>query len=187
MITWWNSLPLEEQFFLGAALLASGVLVVQLLMNLIGAGHIDDVPDIGDAGHGSGLGVFSVRSIAAFFAGLGWVGLIFLRNGAGMPIAMSVGALSGVLLMGGSIYMMRTMVGLQDSGTLNYANAVGSIGTIYVTVPPARAAGGQVEVVLQGRVVFADARTDSTSALKPGDKVRIVDRFGETTFLVEPA
>ncbi|MBE2214008.1 MAG: NfeD family protein [Opitutaceae bacterium] len=187
MIAWWNALPLEEQLYLGSALLASGVLVVQLLMNLIGAGHIDDIPDIGDGMHGSGLGVFSVRSIAAFFAGFGWVGLIFRQNGASMPIAASIGALSGVLLMGGTIYLMRSMIGLQDSGTLNYANAVGSIGTVYVTIPPGRAAGGQVEVTLQGRVVFADARTNATTALKPGDKVRIVDRLGETTFVVEPA
>jgi len=187
MITWWNSLPLEEQLFLGAALLASGVLVVQLLMNLVGAGHIDDMPDVGDGGHGSGLGVFSVRSIAAFFAGFGWVGLIFSQNGAALPIAASVGSLTGVLLMAGTIYVMRSMVGLQDSGTLNYGNAVGSIGTVYVTIPPARAPGGQVEVALQGRVIFADARTDATGPLKPGDKVRIVDRFGDTTFLVEPA
>jgi hypothetical protein len=187
MMTWWNSLSLEEQLYLGAALLSSGVLVVQLLMNLIGAGHIDDVPDIGDGMHGSGLGVFSVRSIAAFFAGFGWVGLIFRQSGSSMPIAASIGTMSGVLLMGGTIYLMRSMVGLQDSGTLHYANAVGSIGTVYVTIPSGRAPGGQIELTLQGRVIFADARTNADSALKPGDKVRIVDRLGETTYIVEAA
>jgi hypothetical protein len=187
MTVWWNSLSLEEQIYLGAALMASGVLVVQLLINLIGAGHIDDLPEIGDGTHGSGLGVFSVRSIAAFFAGFGWVGLIFRQHGASMPLAASIGALSGVVLMGGAIYLMRSMIGLRDSGTLNYANGVGSVATVYVTIPPHRGAGGQIEVTIQGRVVFADARTSSAEALKPGLKVKVVDRLGETTFLVEPA
>lgn len=187
MTAWWNALSVEEQLYLGAALLASGVLVVQLILNLIGAGHMDDLPDIGDAAHGSGLGVFSVRSIAAFFAGFGWLGLIFRQHGAATPLAAGAGAICGLLLMAGTVYLMRSLARLQESGTLDYANAVGAIGTVYVTIPPDRAPGGQVEVLFQGRTVFADARTDDDASLKPGTKVRIIDRMGETTFLVESA
>lgn len=186
MIAWWNALSFEEQLYLGAALLASGVLIVQLVLNLLGAGVIDDMPDTGDAGHGSGSGIFSVRTIAAFFAGMGWIGVIFLRHGSGSLLAAALGSLTGLALMAGTIYVMRSFAKMQDSGTLNYANAVGSVGKVYVTIPQARGPGGQIEVVFQSRTVFAEACTDAAIDLKPGARVRIVGVDGGNAFLVEP-
>ncbi len=186
MIAWWTALSFEEQLYLGAALLASAVLILQLLLSLLGAGVIDDMPEAGDGTHGSGTGIFSVRTIAAFFAGLGWVGVIFLRGGGSSVLAASLGSITGLGLMAGTIYVMRSFSKLQDSGTLSYANAIGSVGTVYVTIPPARGPGGQVEVMFQSRTVFAEARCDAPGGLKTGAKVRIVALDGPTTFLVEP-
>ncbi len=187
MFTWWDGLTFEEQFYMGAALLASGVLVVQLLLSLLGTGAIDDMPDLGDGMHSSGLGLFSVRTIAAFFAGLGWMGIIFLRSGSNSFIAASAGLISGLALMAGTIYLLRSFARLQDSGTLSYANAIGLHATVYVPIPPARGPGGQVEVVVQSRTVFAEARTDFPDGIKTGQRVRIVALDGPTTFFVEPA
>ncbi len=186
MTAWWNALSFEEQLYLGAALLASGVLIVQLVLNLLGAGVIDDMPDAGDASHGSGSGIFSVRTIAAFFAGLGWVGVILLRQGGGSILAAAAGTITGLALMAGTIFVMRSFVKMQDSGTLNYANAVGSVGKVYVTVPQLRGPGGQIEVVFQSRTVFAEACTDATSDIRPGARVRILGVDGSNAFLVEP-
>jgi len=186
MTAWWTALSFEEQLYMGAALLASGVLIVQLLLSLLGAGVIDDMPDAGDGGHGSGTGIFSVRTIAAFFAGLGWVGVIFLRQGSSSFLAASLGSITGVGLMAGTIYIMRSFSKMQDSGTLNYANAIGSVAKVYVTIPPARGPGGQIEVVFQSRTVFAEAYSDAPGGLKPGARVRIVGLDSPTSFLVEP-
>ena len=186
MIAWWSGLSFEEQLFMGAALLASGVLIIQLLLNLLGAGVIDDMPDNVDGTHGSGSGIFSIRTIAAFFAGLGWVGIIVLRQGGTSIVAASLGAATGVTLMAATIYIMRSFARMQDSGTLNYANAIGSIGKVYVTIPASRGPGGQVEVMFQSRTVFAEAYSASADSLKPGSRVRIVGLDGPTAFLVEP-
>lgn len=186
MTAWWNSLSFEEQLYMGVALVSSGVLIIQLLLNLLGAGVIDDMPDSGDMSHGSGTGVFSVRTIAAFFAGLGWVGVIFLRQGSSSVLAASLGSITGLALMAGTIYVMRSFSKMQDSGTLNYANAIGSTAKVYVTIPPARGPGGQIEVVFQSRTVFAEAYADAPGGIKPGTRVRIVGLDGPNSFLVEP-
>jgi len=186
MTDWWNALSFEEQMYLGAALLASGVLIIQLVLNLLGAGVIDDMPDSVDGSHGSGSGIFSIRTIAAFFAGLGWVGVIFLRQGGSSVLAASLGTITGLALMAGTIYIMRSFSRMQDSGTLNYANAIGSIAKVYVTIPPARGPGGQVELVLQSRTIFAEAYANAPGGIKPGTKVRIVGLDSPNSFLVEP-
>ena len=171
---------------MGAALLASAVLIGQLVMNLLGAGVIDDLPDAGDGSHGSGSGIFSVRTIAAFFAGLGWIGVIFLRQGGSSMLAAAAGTITGLALMAGTIYVMRSFAKMQDSGTLNYANAVGAVGKVYVTIPPARGPGGQIEVIFQSRTVFAEACTDATERIKPGARVRVLGVDDANSFLVEP-
>ena len=188
MIAWWNSLPPEQQIFYAIAFLSTGVLVLQLILGLIGADSDGlGASDLPDGEHPSGFGVFSVRAVASFFAGLGWVGIICLTQGTSVAVATVAGTLSGIALMAGTIWVMRAMLRLQESGTLNYANAVGTIGTVYVSIPAQGGPGGQVEVLIQGRTVFAEARTDLPEGLKPGAKVRITSMIGRSAFMVEPA
>jgi membrane protein implicated in regulation of membrane protease activity len=82
--------------------------------------------------------------------------------------------------------MMRSFMRLQSSGTLDYGNAVGVMGTIYVTVPPVQRAGGQVEIMIQGRLVTAEALQKGTEPIQPGTKVTVVERIGTSTLIVEP-
>ena len=82
--------------------------------------------------------------------------------------------------------LMRSMMRLQSSGTLNYANAVGEIGTVYVTIPADSKAGGQIEVMIQGRLATAEALHQGSSTIIPGTKVRVVETIGRSTFVVVP-
>jgi len=107
--------------------------------------------------HSSGLGLFSIRGITAFFVGFGWTGIIALKAGYSLTVAIIFGILAGGILMGGMLVLLRTLLGLQSSGTLDYANAIGQIGTAYTTIPPNQKAGGQVEVLIQGRLSMAEA------------------------------
>lgn len=185
MTDWWSTLGLVRQIFYALAIVSSIILVVQLVLSGIGADGFDDV-DVNDP-HGTGLGVLSVRSVAAFFAGFGWVGVMCINAGQSTFVAIVAGTAAGGLLMGLTILLMRSLMKLHSSGTLNYANAVNEVGTIYVPVPPQRGSGGQVEVVIQGRTVFAEALSDAVEPLRTGAKVRIISLVGQTTFLVEPA
>ncbi len=118
-------------------------------------GHADSAQS---AGHGSSWAFqfFTVQSLAVFAMGAGWMGLaaqeFFARSEAE---ALAAAVLFGVALAALLIKLLMKMRGLETSGTLNVRNAVGSTGVVYLTVPPEGA--GQVEIVLQGRLVTWDA------------------------------
>ncbi len=185
MELWWQELNLELQIFYGIGIIALFALVLQL--GLMFFGGLDDASDLGDVGeHGSGLGIFSIRGITAFFLGFGWTGVIALKAGTGLGLAIVFGLLVGGALMVAIFLMMRSMMRLQSSGTLDYANAIGEVATVYVTLPAFQKAGGQIEVLIQGRLAVADALHKGGSPLPPGTKVRIVETLGRSTFVVEP-
>lgn len=185
MELWWGALNLELQIFYGIGLIALLALFLQMALLLFGG--VDDATDVGHAGgHESGLGVFSFRGITAFFLGFGWTGVIALKAGLSLGIAISLGLLVGGVLMVAIFLLMRSMMRLQSSGTLDYHNAVGEVGTVYVTVPGEGRAGGQVEVMIQGRLTVAEALQKGATSLSPGTKVRVVETMGRSTLLVEP-
>jgi hypothetical protein len=185
MIDWWDALQLEKQIFYGIGLISLALLILQLFLSLIGAGLDQfDLPGSGD--HSSGLGVLSIRSVTAFFAGFGWIGVICLNNGLSLPIAIAAAFAAGGALMIGTNLLMIGMMALQSSGTLDYHNAIGAVGTVYSTVAADRKHAGQVEVLVQGRYITAEAFTKHSEALKPGEKVRVKELIGASTLLVEP-
>lgn len=188
MELWWQGLNLELQIFYGIGVIALIALVIQFL--LLGIGGVDEVGDFGDAGglsdHGSGLGIFSFRGITAFFLGFGWTGAIALKSGLSVAVAIVLGFLVGTVLMIAFFLLMRSMMRLQSSGTLDYRNAVGEVATVYVTVPGSGKGGGQVEVMIQGRLSVAEALHRGESPIVPGTKVRVVEMLGRSTLVVEP-
>jgi Flp pilus assembly protein TadG len=88
--------------------------------------------------------------------------------------------------MAGILILLRSLLGLQSSGTLDYVNAVGQVGTAYTTIPPNNKAGGQVEVLIQGRLSMAEAVNTSLVPIVPGTKVIVVDKISHSTLIVEP-
>jgi len=185
MESWWTELLLEKQIFYGIGILALVVLAIQMILLLFVG--MDDGSGVGDVTeHGSGLSILSVRSVTAFFMGFGWAGVIALNSGLGLGLAIIIGLVVGGALMLGIFLLMTSFMKLQSSGSLIYANAVGAIATVYVTIPPAQAPGGQIEVLIQGRLSMADALQRGPTTLAPGTKVRVAETIGASTFLVTP-
>lgn len=182
--TWWNALNLELRIFYAIGILAIFVLLIQLVLSLFGG--MDDGYDVSDGDHGSGLSFFSIRGVTAFFVGFGWAGVIAIKAGLGLLPAIGIGAGVGAALMLGIFLLMTSMLRLQSNGTLNYANAIGQIATVYVTVPAAQKAGGQVELLLQGRLTMADALSRGSEPIRPGTKVTVIEKIGHSTLIVEP-
>ncbi|MFT4175432.1 MAG: hypothetical protein QM627_02140 [Luteolibacter sp.] len=182
--TWWNSLNLELQVFYGIGIVALMVLLLQLLLSVFGGMDQDYDLDPGD--HSSGLSFFSIRGVTAFFVGFGWMGVVMLKAGHGLPLAITAGSLVGLALMCAIFLMMKSMLRLQSSGTLDYGNAVGQIGNVYVTIPPNQQSGGQIEILLQGRLIMADALSRGAEPLRPGTKIKVIEKIGHSTLVVEP-
>lgn len=183
--SWWDALNFELQMFYGVAIISLVALFFQIILSVFfGMDHGADVPDVGD--HDSGMGIFSVRGVTAFFTGFGWTGVVLTKQGLSLPVTLAIALVVGGMLMIGIFVMMRSFMRLQSDGNIDYSNAVGQLGTVYVTIPPVQRAGGQVETMIQGRLVTTEALQKGSQPLKPGTKVKVVERIGSSTLIVEP-
>lgn len=189
MTDWWTHLGTPLQVFYAIGIVAFLLTLIQTLLALLGMGveglfdffHLDIGPT--DA---SGLGLFSSHTISAFFLGFGWGGVVALEGGLSVVAATGVGAVCGIGLMAAMFFLLRGLLSLQSSGNLDYSTAVGSEATVYVTIPgDNHDGGGQIQVLIGGRLVTAGARKTGSGAVPPGERVRVVGMAGPTHFLVD--
>lgn len=185
MFDWWSTLGRALQIFYGIAISTSALMLFQMVLMLFGMdGDSDfDVDDIDD--HGGG-GILSVRTITAFFVGFGWTGVTTLEAGWTLLPTIVVSTLVGGAFMGGVFAVMRTLYGMRYTGTLDYRNAVGNVGNVYLPIPAAMGGPGQIEVLVQGRLRVVQAFTRADRRLGNNERVRVTDLMDETTLLVEP-
>ncbi len=189
---WWTELTFAKQFFYGIGLVAGLVSIVLMVLSLIGMDHDDAVDalgatDLADAHDGdTGGGIFSVKPLTGFFLGFGWAG--GLAMDAGLPF---FGALACALGAGGAfmaviVVMFRLILAMRSDGTARIGDTVGSIGTVYLSLPAAKASGGQVVVNFRGRQETFAALNSADRAVPSGDKVKVVAVVDPHTVLVEP-
>ena len=188
MIDWWTNLePAGIKTFVAIGFISSLVLFIQMLMVL--AGGFLDVPDldvdISDVGHGGATGMFSIRGIGAFFTGFGWTGATALDAGLSLGVAIALGLGVGLVVLAGFVVMMRWLHGLREEGNVNYENAIGQVGSVYVPIPPKREGLGQIEVLVQGRISTVRAMSDHLERLENRTAVRVKELVDERTLLVE--
>ena len=181
MEAWWGSLDTALQIFYAIAVTTSTLLAVQLTLMVLGADGIGDVDDV-DAGGG----VLSVRTVTAFFTGFGWAGVAAIEAGLSLPAALAVATAVGGAFMVGVLVLMRALWGLSYSGTLNYRNAIGNVGSVYLRIPLGMSGPGQIEVMLQGRLRVVQAFTRSEKEIPNRARVKVVDLMDQTTLIVEP-
>ncbi|MEO7723938.1 MAG: hypothetical protein ABIU29_04505 [Chthoniobacterales bacterium] len=185
MIDWWSSLLLERQIFYAIGLASISILLIQIVLTFIGIDTHHDA-ELAHGEHESGLSFLSVRTITAFFVGFGWAGVIMLNHGYSVPAAIAAGMLTGIIFLLVTALLIHNLLRLQSSGNLDYRNAIGVIGSVYSTIPGGERGGGQLELLLQGRLMMAEAYTRAERDLKPGSKARVVELIGASTLLVEP-
>jgi hypothetical protein len=184
---WWDSLTLALQVYFGIAIVATFVLFLQLLLAVFGFDFDADVDfDTGVDGHDGGTGVLSVRSVTAFMVGFGWGGVIAIRQGLSVLSATAVALAAGGALMAVVVVLMRAVYGLRYSGSIDYKNAIGVVGNVYLPIPGDMAGPGQVEVMVQGRLAVVQAFTRSPEKLPNQTRVRVIDTLDQQTLIVEP-
>jgi membrane protein implicated in regulation of membrane protease activity len=186
--TWWARLSNAQQFFYGVGILAGILTLIMALLALVGLGT--DGADIGDAAaagdHLEGSSLFSTKPITGFFLGFGWSGGIALDSGLSLGVATAIAFGSGTVLMFALAWVIRTMYSLRNDGTRRINDAIGAIGTVYVTLPPSRAGGGQINVNVSGRLETVAALNAALHAVPSGQKVKVVGIIDTNTVLVEP-
>lgn len=183
MFDWWNSLTGATLFFWLVAIGASLFQLLLFLGSLIGGHDFDHAADTEHAGaHGAegAVKILSVRAMVAFAVGFGWAGVLFMGDGRSLTATVSIAMATGIVFMMMIYFVMRFMISLKADGTLNFKNAIGQSGKVYVTIPAARTGEGQVEMMLQGRLITALAVTDDPQPLAPLTPVVIRATEGNT-------
>ena len=191
MIEWWQSLGQEVpahasglKIFYAIGIVSGIVLSIQMVMSLIGADTELEIDGM-DMGEGGDTGLFSIRSVGAFFTGFGWAGVAMLQHGYSTGAATFAATVVGLIFLGMVFYLMRYIFSLREEGTMNYANAVGEIGAVYLPIPPKRKGIGQIEVLVQGRMRTVRALTDDDKKIGNRVAVRVTDLVDQQTLLVK--
>jgi len=186
------------------------LLVLQTVMLLFGIGHGDsDLDSDFDGnldhdldhdfdhdcphceGHGemqgdTGLRLFTVRGIIAFFAIGGWAGIAALELGATRVISCIAALLmgTGALILVAAFF--KWALSLQYNGTLDFSTAVGTVGEVYLAIPANRGGHGKVNLIIQERLTETEAVTDADRELVYGERVRVIEVLGDNTVVVAP-
>jgi hypothetical protein len=189
-----------ETVYMICAAVGGTLIVCQFLATLLGLGGHHDLGghDVGDGGghdivghdtdghdaaghhesaHESHLNWFfsklTFRTLSAAFAFFGLAGLACIRLQVdpilGLAIALGAGALAIFVVA----WLMQFLARLNVDGTVRIERAMGSRGTVYLSVPGAKAGVGKVHVNLLNRTVEYKAIT-SQEPLPTGAKIIVV-------------
>ena len=200
-----------ETVYLICAAIGGTLIVCQFLVTILGLGGHHDLGgghDVGgghdmgghdtaghdasgqhEAGHGAEpnwfFSLLTFRTLTAAFAFFGLAGLASIRLEldplVGLVIALAAGALAFVVVG----WLMRLMTRLNVDGTIRIERAVGSHGTVYLSIPGARSGVGKVQVNQNDRTVEYNAVT-SQEQLPTGAKIVVVSIVNADTVEVAP-
>lgn len=142
-------------------------------------GTLDGHPDDVNAAV-AGFRFFTIRGLVAFFCIFGWMGYVLGETALPVPLTVLISIAAGLLAMLAIGLMFYAARRLQDSGNLRFSNAVGSAAQVYIPIPAKRIGRGKVMVLIQERLVEAEAITDEETKLKTGETVQVIGNIGNT-------
>jgi membrane protein implicated in regulation of membrane protease activity len=172
-------------WFSAVAFAGTAIFVLRLLLMLVGVGDLDG-GDADFAAEGDpSIGLLSLNGIAGILMGFGYGALISYRSiGWGFLPSIVVGLVCG-LAVGWMIAMMfHSMKKLENSGNIDSKDAVGKSAAVYTTIPDDPNSRGRVRVIIDGRMRYFSARSE-TGSFARGSQVHISSMDDDRTVLVE--
>lgn len=192
---WWEQLSSFQQGMFIVAVSASFVMLIFLILMLIGieGTDFDGVDDMSDidflndeplTGIG-GLKILTIRGILAFISMGAWTAYLlvnWMHPLWASAIGIVVGAISAYLLA----LAFKATYKLESSGNLDYLNAIGQLGTVYIRVPKSKSGKGKITLTIQERYIEVDAMTEFDQDILPKSIVEVVGIEDTTTLIVKP-
>lgn len=128
--------------------------------------------------------MLSLQTITAFFMMFGLVGLA-LRKEAELVEAWAIlGAMiAGLFSVWVISKIMTFMMGLQSSGTMRLANAIGQEGSVYLRIPADGV--GKVQVVVHDHLKVFDAVSKKGQEFQTGERVTVVSIAADNKLVVD--
>lgn len=198
-----------ETIYTTCAIVGGTLLACQFLMGLLGLGHHTDVGghdlhagdghefdghDAHAGGHSAGhavqtswfAGMLTFRTAVAGLTFFGLAGRAAVEVDAVPAQSFLVALAAGAAAFVGVAQLMRSLYRLKADGTVHIERAVGQTGTVYLSVPGARAGAGKVHLNLQNRTMEYLAVT-AGGPLPTGSRVSVVAVVSPNTVEVIPA
>ena len=172
--------PSSEQIFWAIGLISNVFFGIYVAIQLLG-GHDSDIHHDHDHPY---WGILSIRGILAFGMFLGWTGLVALRAGFSMPVALAIGTAAGVLAAWLAWRLILLLLRLQVSGTLDPQQVVGLTGEVHLRIPAHREGYGKVMVEAQGALRELEAVSES-EAIPTGSAILITGLTPEGVFIAQ--
>jgi hypothetical protein len=187
-------LTLIEVIYWASTIIGGTLFLLRLGMMLIGGGMSDDGFDsaLGDgsadvsgdhADADASFKLLSLQGLTSFFMMFGLVGLALLRANLHVLITIIGGMIAGLVTVAVTGLIFTQMKRLQTEGTIKIQNAIGSDGTVYLTIP--RNGTGQVQIIAQGSLKIFDAVSSNKNQIATGEKVRVTGVSSGNTLIVE--
>lgn len=129
-----------------------------------------------------GDGLLSAPAIAAFITTLGFVGALATGAGAGVLLATSAGAVSGIGIGFLASLLARSAQNMNTDATPSAASFVGLNGSVVTAIPDA--GFGEVSLRVGGQPVKVSARAEQ--AIPSGSTVKVVLVLSPTSVVVTP-
>ncbi|MEG0229407.1 MAG: hypothetical protein RR549_04725 [Oscillospiraceae bacterium] len=190
MVEFWNSLNLPQQIYACIAVPASLIMIIQTILLFFGFGDhdmdVDTSSDMHEISAGDGFTLFTIRGIIAFFTVSGWVGFCLSSTQLNLFLIIIISLIAGFIALVIIGLMFKYAMKLQEDGTVSFSNAIGKTATVYITIPKNRENCGKVNVIIQERLIEAEAVTDFSKKIPTGSGVKVVDVTDDNTLVVSP-
>jgi len=192
---WWESLTSFQQIMFVIAVSSSAVMLIFLVLMLIGVDGSDfdgvDAPDLDVdflndeplSGIG-GLRILTLKGVLAFLSIGAWTAYLFVDL-LGPIFSSLIGVVLGFVAAYLQALAYRAMMRLESSGNIDYNNAVGKTGTVYMRVPKLKSGKGKVTLVIQERYAEIDAVTEEEEDILPKTSIVVIGLLDPTTLIIK--
>lgn len=183
---WFYNLELFSKIFWVIALLGSLIFIIMMVLTFIG-GDTDTLETDVEIESDTGIGFqfITFKNLIGFFTIFGWSGIACIDANLSKPFTIIIALICGLIMMTIMAAMFFYMRKLNDSGTLNFKNAIGAVGEVYLTIGANRSSIGKVHVRIQGALRELEALTDSKTDLKSGIVIKVCNVTDNGILIVE--
>lgn len=185
---WWEGLSTLARIYWIVAFPSTLLFVIQLVITFIGGDADSDI----DADHdgtldsdSGGLHIFTFKNLVAFFTLFAWSGLACIEGGYSLTIILIVSIVTGAIMMIIMASLFYYISKFTYSGTMDFKNAIGESGSVYLSIPEKKTGTGKVQVKVQGQLRTLDAMTEDSEIIKTGSLIEVADIVNENILLVK--
>jgi len=196
----WDGLTTLGRIYWIIAIPSTAIFLILLLLSLIGGdkdidavAEFDGDIDIDHDYHGADLSghtgfgdyFLSFKTIMSFLTMFSWVGIIGLYSQLAAILTIIISIIAGFLMMISVSVLLYYLNQLQYSGTMEFKNAIGQDGEVYITIPANKSGVGKVQVKVQGSLRTLDAVTEEQNPIKTKSKIEVINILDDNILLVK--